>query len=88
MLGGWKMQATGIVRRVDDLGRIIIPNEIRRAMRIKEGDALEIYTTREGEIVLKASKPLAFDDVVEMFKEFDIPQQKELLQKLVAEIKE
>ena len=88
MLGGWKMQATGIVRRVDDLGRIIIPNEIRRAMRIKEGDALEIYTTREGEIVLKAFKPLAFDDVVEMFKEFDIPQQKELLQKLVAEIKE
>ena len=82
------MQATGIVRRIDELGRIIIPNEIRRAMRIKEGDALEIYTTREGEIVLKASKPLAFDDVVEMFKEFDIPQQKELLQKLVAEIKE
>ena len=88
MLGGVKMKATGIVRRIDDLGRIVIPKEIRRAMRIKEGDPLEIFTTSDGEIVLKAFKPLAFDDVVEMFKEFDIPHQNELLQKLVAEIKE
>lgn len=80
------MKATGIVKRIDDLGRIVIPKEVRRALHIKEGDALEIFTTREGEIVLKAFKPLAFDDVVEMFKEFDTPQQKELLKKLTEEI--
>ena len=47
------MIATGIVRRIDDLGRIVIPREIRRSLRIKEGDPLEIYTTREGEVVFK-----------------------------------
>lgn len=82
------MLTTGIVRRIDELGRIVIPKEVRRTLRIKEGDPLEIFTTREGEIVLKAFKPLAFDDVVEMFKEFDTSQQKELLQKLIAEIRE
>ena len=46
------MKPTGIVRRIDDLGRIVIPKEIRRAMKIKEGDALEIYTERNGSIVL------------------------------------
>lgn len=47
------MRATGIVRRIDDLGRVVIPKEIRRSMRIKEGDPLEIFTTREGEVVFK-----------------------------------
>lgn len=47
------MIATGIVRRIDDLGRIAIPKEIRRTLRIKEGDPLEIYTTRDGEVVFK-----------------------------------
>lgn len=47
------MKATGIVRRIDDLGRVIIPKEIRRIMRIKEGDPLEIFTTRDGEVVFK-----------------------------------
>lgn len=47
------MKATGIVRRIDDLGRVVIPKEIRRSMRIKEGDPLEIFTTREGEVVFK-----------------------------------
>lgn len=42
------MRATGIIRRIDDLGRVVIPKEIRRAMRIREGDPLEIYTTKEG----------------------------------------
>ena len=44
------MKATGIVRRIDDLGRVVIPKEIRRTMRIREGDPLEIYTDREGEV--------------------------------------
>lgn len=47
------MKATGIVRRIDDLGRVVIPKEIRRTMRIKEGDPLEIYTDREGEVIFK-----------------------------------
>lgn len=47
------MRATGIVRRIDDLGRVVIPKEIRRSLKIREGDPLEIYTTREGEIILK-----------------------------------
>lgn len=47
------MTATGIVRRIDDLGRVVIPREIRKTLRIKEGDPLEIFTTREGEVVFK-----------------------------------
>ena len=47
------MRATGIVRRIDDLGRIVIPKEIRRTLRIREADPLEIFTNQEGEIMLK-----------------------------------
>ncbi len=47
------MKATGIVRRIDDLGRVVIPKEIRRTMRIREGDPLEIYTGSDGEVVFK-----------------------------------
>ena len=49
------MKATGIVRRIDDLGRVVIPKEIRKTLRIKEGTPLEIFTDREGEIILKKS---------------------------------
>ena len=52
------MKATGIVRRIDDLGRVVIPKEIRRTMRIREGDPLEIYTTREGEVIFKKYSPI------------------------------
>ena len=45
------MKATGVVRRIDDLGRIVIPKEIRRTLRIKEGDPLEIFTDKEGEVI-------------------------------------
>lgn len=53
------MRATGVVRRIDDLGRIVIPKEIRRTMRMKEGDPLEIFTERSGEIVLKKYSMIA-----------------------------
>ena len=46
------MKATGIVRRIDDLGRVVVPKEIRRTLRIREGEPMEIFTGREGEIVL------------------------------------
>jgi len=52
------MRATGIVRRIDDLGRVVIPKEIRRTLRIREGDPLEIFTDREGEIILKKYSPI------------------------------
>ena len=51
------MKATGIVRRIDDLGRVVIPKEIRRTLRIREADPLEIFTDREGEIILKKYSP-------------------------------
>ncbi|TFE01951.1 MULTISPECIES: stage V sporulation protein T [Jeotgalibacillus] len=53
------MKATGIVRRIDDLGRVVIPKEIRRTLRIREGDPLEIFVDRDGEIVLKKYSPIS-----------------------------
>lgn len=53
------VKATGIVRRIDDLGRIVIPKEIRRTLRIREKDALEIFTDRDGEVILKKYSPIA-----------------------------
>ena len=52
------MKATGIVRRIDDLGRVVIPKEIRRTMRIREGDPLEIYTAADGEVIFKKYSPM------------------------------
>lgn len=52
------MKATGVVRRIDDLGRIVIPKEIRKTLRIKEGDPLEIFTDKEGEVILKKYSPI------------------------------
>ena len=53
------MKATGIVRRIDDLGRVVVPKEIRRTLRLREGTPLEIFTDREGEIILKKYSPMA-----------------------------
>ena len=52
------MKATGIVRRVDDLGRIVIPKEIRRTLRIREGDPLEIYTEKDGGVIFRKYSPM------------------------------
>ncbi|MCK8817025.1 stage V sporulation protein T [Natroniella sulfidigena] len=52
------MKATGIVRRIDDLGRVVIPKEIRRTMRIREGEPLEIFVDRDGEVILKKYSPI------------------------------
>jgi AbrB family transcriptional regulator, stage V sporulation protein T len=53
------LKATGIVRRIDDLGRVVIPKEIRRTLRIREGDPLEIFVDRDGEVILKKYSPIA-----------------------------
>ena len=58
------MKATGIVRRIDDLGRVVIPKEIRRTLRIREGDPLEIYTERDGEVIFKKYSPMG--DLMEL----------------------
>ena len=52
------MKATGIVRRIDELGRVVIPKEIRRTQRIRQGDALEIYTASDGEVIFKKYSPV------------------------------
>ena len=82
------MRATGIVRRVDDLGRIVIPKEVRRSLKLKEGDALEIFISNEGELVLKPyfETTRIVDDFIEAFKEMGITNKKEILIKLMAEI--
>lgn len=56
--GGAQLKATGIVRRIDDLGRVVIPKEIRRTLRIREGDPLEIFVDRDGEVILKKYSPI------------------------------
>lgn len=62
------MKATGIVRRIDELGRVVIPKEIRRTLRIREGDPLEIFTDREGGIILKKYSPVG--ELMELAREF------------------
>ena len=52
------MKATGLVRRIDDLGRIVIPKEIRKTLKVREGEPLEIYTDRDGQIILKKYSPM------------------------------
>lgn len=52
------MKATGIVRRIDDLGRVVIPKELRRTLRIRDGDPLEIYTEKDGEVIFKKYSPV------------------------------
>lgn len=62
------MKATGIVRRIDDLGRIVVPKEIRRVLRIREGDPLEIFTNNSGEVILKKYSPIS--DLSEFASEY------------------
>ena len=62
------MKATGIVRRIDDLGRIVIPKEIRKTLKVKEGMPLEIYTDKEGGIILR--KFLPFSEMSSLSEEF------------------
>ena len=62
------MKATGIVRRIDDLGRVVVPKEIRRILRIREGDPLEIYTTAGGEKKKKKYSPIG--DMSQIAAEF------------------
>ena len=79
------MKATGLVRRIDDLGRIVIPKEIRRMMRIREGDPLEIFTTSNGEIILKSTEPnkLQEIEVLDYFDSLGEEEKKKLIKTLM-----
>ena len=61
------MKATGIVRRIDDLGRVVVPKEIRRTLRIREGDPMEIFTNRDGEVILKKYSPIGEIDALQQY---------------------
>lgn len=62
------MKATGVVRRIDDLGRVVIPKEIRRNLRIREGDSLEIYVDNAGDVILKKYSPI--EDLSEFAQQY------------------
>ena len=78
------VKTTGIVRRVDDLGRIIIPKEIRNSLMIHEGDPLEIFTTEDGEILLKHyfEKSKTLNNLFEDFEKLSAENQKEFAMKI------
>jgi AbrB family looped-hinge helix DNA binding protein len=82
------MIVTGIIKRVDNLGRIEIPKEVRKTLKIKVGDSLEIFTTRDGEILFKPhlENNRVIDNFIETFKEMDITDKKEIVKILVGEI--
>ena len=81
------MRTTGIVRRVDDLGRIVIPKEIRRNMGIKDGSPFEFFTSADGDIILRTfiDPKVEIDSLIEIFKECNIEDQKEILKRLIDE---
>jgi stage V sporulation protein T len=78
------VKTTGVVRRVDDLGRIVIPKEIRNSLMIHEGDPLEMFTTEDGEILLKHyfEKPKSLNNLLEDFEKLSAESQKEFVMKI------
>ena len=72
------MKATGIVRRIDELGRVVVPKEIRRTLRIREGDPLEIFTNRDGEVILKKYSPIG--ELDNFAKKYDSSAQVKILE--------
>ena len=79
------MRATGIVRRIDDLGRVVIPKEIRWQMRISEGDPLEIFTSPEGYVAFKLyqEKPLTEEEILNRVNEMSREEKAELIKKMI-----
>ena len=82
------MKATGVVRRIDELGRIIVPKEIRRSLGIKEGDPLEFFTNKEGGIVLMPYNEgsQVVDNFMRTFKEMNIEDKKAIVKMLADEM--
>jgi len=81
------MRATGIVRRLDELGRIVIPKEIRRNLNLREGDALEMYVDGDG-LVLKPymTEPLSYERIADKYKTMPKDARVQLIQKMLSDI--
>ena len=79
------MKATGIVRRVDDLGRVVIPKEIRQQMKIREGDPLEVYLSDDGAVCFKLfqEEPLSNEEILNRFEEMSREEKTELIKKMI-----
>ena len=82
------MVATGIVRRIDELGRVVIPKEIRKRMRVKEGDPLEVYLAEDGVVCFKPYKEqlLTNDEILNRFDEMNQEEKAELIKKMIENL--
>lgn len=82
------MVTTGIVRRIDDLGRIVIPKEIRKRMRVKEGDPLELCITEDGAVCFKPyqEQPLTNDEILNRFDEMSQEEKAELIKEMIENL--
>ena len=82
------MKATGIVRRVDDLGRVVIPKEIRQKLKIREGDPLEIFLSDDDVICFKPyqEKPLSNEEILDRFEEMSREEKTELIKKMIENL--
>ncbi len=82
------MRATGIVRHLDDLGRVVIPKEIRRSLGIKEGDGLEMFISEDGELVLRPNiiTPLAYENVRKIYEQMEKKDRLALIKSLERHI--
>lgn len=82
------MQATGIVRHLDDLGRFVIPKEIRRSLGVKEGDGLEMFISEDGELILRPSiiVPLAYENVRGVYERMERKDRLALIESLKRHI--
>lgn len=85
------MKATGIIRRIDDLGRVVIPREIRRTLHIKEGDPFEIFLDNKGGVMFRKYESdcvqelyNAFDDLIEYYRVYGTAEDEELISKINA----
>lgn len=79
------MKATGIIRRIDDLGRVVIPKEIRQKLKINEGDPLEIFLSDDGVICFKLyqEKPLSNEEILNRFEEMSREEKTELIKEMI-----
>ena len=82
------MKSTGVVRRIDDSGRVIIPKEFRKRMKVKEGDPLELYITEDEAFCFKPyqEQPLTNDEILNHFDEMSREKKLELIKDLIENL--
>lgn len=83
------MKATGIIRRIDDFGRVVIPKEIRQQLKIREGDPLEIFLSDDDDFIcfkLYQEKPLSNEEILDRFEEMSREEKTELIKKMIENL--